>query len=588
MNRENEIINFNGKNTISLLCDRDASDADGDNIILMLLDYIYLVLYPDEYYSICDDMFFSQDKSEPLLGEKLFYEKFAERLKEILIKNPCFPRKFTAVIDTYYVDYVYRDIYYHHFSSKHLNMRRTPLRIFFFEGDCVKEVKNYCEEKLRKKWIGLTVIQPNKVLGRTLFNPKYFLPNGTAVRTAPYEFLLNGMKLSVNAFQYMMQDEEATTCAEVSLLNLLDYYATEYKEYNITLPADIEREERFTSIRAYPSGGMNARDILHAMVKKGFAPQQYKTNTLGQTIIKRYMYYYVESAVPFIAILDGNENQATHALVCVGHTQIMKEDLLEASCRKFIDLDKNTYCWLVDTADACKGIVTMDDNRMPYAILGFQTEESKSIGTTVTKFDSETQRVTPYKRINVLCVPLYKRVFLDAIQAEEIFSSLLLSEWGIYNVASRVADTVLQKKIMDKIPGKSQDQPLIRRIFLASSRTYSKERLKAFTEAIKNAVNSGTRKSLRAIREFYSNTAMPRFVWVCELYSIEGYFRNQIVGEILLDATAENGLNSLLLIHYPHLLARRQPDESINALSNFNVFMDWTGYRGFGGNLREV
>lgn len=120
MNRENEIINFNGKNTISLLCDRDASDADGDSIILMLLDYIYLVLYPDEYYSICDDMFFSQDKSEPLLGEKLFYEKFAERLKEILIKNPCFPRKFTAVIDTYYVDYVYRDIYYHHFSYNHL------------------------------------------------------------------------------------------------------------------------------------------------------------------------------------------------------------------------------------------------------------------------------------------------------------------------------------------------------------------------------------------------------------------------------------------------------------------------------------
>ena len=48
---------------------------------------------------------------------------------------------------------------------------------------------------------------------------------------------------------------------------------------------------------------------------------------------------------------------------------------------------------------------------------------------------------------------------------------------------------------------------------------------------------------------------MPKFIWVCEISTIELYKENKIIGEIIFDATA-NALDrfAFLSIHYPDFL----------------------------------
>jgi len=56
---------------------------------------------------------------------------------------------------------------------------------------------------------------------------------------------------------------------------------------------------------------------------------------------------------------------------------------------------------------------------------------------------------------------------------------------------------------------------------------------------------------------------LPRFIWVCELYTTNGYEREEAFGEIVLDATSASnrGHRSLLMMHYPKAIAIRNPNE---------------------------
>ena len=71
---------------------------------------------------------------------------------------------------------------------------------------------------------------------------------------------------------------------------------------------------------------------------------------------------------------------------------------------------------------------------------------------------------------------------------------------------------------------KESREDVIIRIFMASSRSFKK-------------ISYLKSKNIDT-RVFYSQIAMPRFIWVCELFRLEDYDNLQAFGEVVVDATS--------------------------------------------------
>ena len=101
-----------------------------------------------------------------------------------------------------------------------------------------------------------------------------------------------------------------------------------------------------------------------------------------------------------------------------------------------------------------------------------------------------------------MTVPLYKRMFLDAVDAASIMRSILQDEkYGI----DQWAGNYLEK-----------GEDVVMRIFMASSKSLKQYRVR-------------TLNSIYAKKAFVI-TPMPRFVWVCELYKVSEYAERNAFG----------------------------------------------------------
>ena len=90
------------------------------------------------------------------------------------------------------------------------------------------------------------------------------------------------------------------------------------------------------------------------------------------------------------------------------------------------------------------------------------------------------------------------------------------------------------------------------RIFMTSSRSLRKCRDEQFANGNEEA------------RAWYSTTVFPKFVWVCELSTVDSYSK-QVIGEIILDATssADAYADSLIIAFYPNCIFCRLPQDVI-------------------------
>ena len=116
-----------------------------------------------------------------------------------------------------------------------------------------------------------------------------------------------------------------------------------------------------------------------------------------------------------------------------------------------------------------------------------------------------------------------------------------------------------------------KDYPVIIRVYLASARGYTRFK----DETLSNIY-----------KVFYNSVVYPKFIWVCELSTIETFNNNKIIGEIILDATATplQPLDSVILVNYPYQIYLRKPNDSNGYLNdqikgyNFEQFVyvkDW-------------
>ena len=498
-------------------------------------------------------------ESEETLQEDSSYKILFSLLKRVHV--------FTAAIEEKYVDRIYRDSYYMHFSCKHGEYSRFCKRLFVFkgnvfEGTTVEKFFNLDAGELQKKFVGTIVIRPLREgkVGRSLINPYFMLENENIyLRYAKYSVAIYGMRFQINAFPFSMQDGETTTCAEITILNLMDYFSRKYSEYKSILPSEIVEivgENSFE--RTLPSRGLMYSTITKFFSEAGFDPRLYRQNVFtDMSQFKRVMHYYIESGIPVAVGVKINE-KTKHSIACIGHGRIHYENIgkkLYAICGS----EMENHIWIVDSADLCNNYITMDDGRAPYEDSEWRVEISHDM-------KKEDKCMLGNYEPEMLMVPLYKRMFLEAQGAYDICTSALAGgEVGIRKFCSEIG---------------TKENPVIIRLFMCSSRNFKQRRISNFSSANREA------------REIYAILRLPRFVWVCEIYDEDGYCENKALGEIVIDATSSpaDGTKGALLFHYPyHILYCQNNVKNVGRLfdedEEFNRVHTWEKFDGYDHNL---
>lgn len=465
---------------------------------------------------------------------------FNKSWMELLFHNLKFP--ITIVYEKNYVDKLFRDSYYTYFSSKHFEIDRTCGRLTIFEGNYVYKdfLNDILFDTLQQSIIGSVVLRPTKInaIGRTLLNPDKMHIGKMYVQRTKFEICLLGKLYTIWAYPFTSQDTETMSCAETSIWTMLEYYGTRYSEYRTILPSEILDElGNLSEERVLPSHGLDFRQKSGLLKKFGFHPRTYSKQIYGDDFRKLF-HYYVESGIPITLSLPG------HSVVCIGHAA--EEYRIENVASTIVN--ELNY---IDSSVFINKYVIIDDNNIPYSI-----EEYNHFSV----FDRE---------MSLFTVPLYKRIFFEANDAATVFDFLL----------KKVSSLIKWHINTYKLNYENRKNPLVKRIFLTSSRKYKKVR-------VTDAINFETKK-------FYSEILMPKFIWVCEIATYENYQSRKMLGEIVLDATAAryDHVNSTLLIRIGDVIGYRNPDEQ------FTVFNKRLKYRAEGfdiefklyeNNLKEV
>lgn len=468
------------------------------------------------------------------------------RIMYDLLKGKC---PLQILTEDHYVDRVYRDSFYLYFASKYKQYDRFCKRLFLFKELFEdKEFNDIPIEDLQRNFMGTIVVRPlgQGRIGRSLLNPFFFAPKDSCLRYAHYKVVLGGKELYIDAFPFSMQDTETTTCAEITIINMMDYFSRRYQNYSCALPSDIFRIiDRHGYERTLPTKGLRYSEISRVFNEMGFYPRLYFTETFtNKTQFMRNMHYYVESGIPVGIGFERVQTQELHAVTCIGHAKVnidIETIRTVANLRAISnDYSNGEDLCVVDTADLINDYIFMDDGQTPYKKYTWKSNDSQEDDSCFINEDSSLKdemlsgAVVPCMELKPknIMVPLYKRMFLEAQDAFEVFMrNLIHHEVGIWDF------------IPDK-DGKKQygteDNPLIVRIFLASSRHFRQVRLADMEDTSAAAM-------------VYRNVPFPKFVWVCEIYTPEGYCKDypSAIGEIVLDATAsKTDANSVIIRHY--------------------------------------
>lgn len=506
-------------------------------------------------YSMSDTGAIDTDIAKNYIGE---LEKLLTQL----------PRPYTIIQEMHHIDRSFRDTYYAYFSNQHFDVKRYSRRLSFIRGIIEADVFYSSNIEMQKEialnFMGACVINPlsTGVIGRTLIDPQFLISESDRpayIRVSNFKLHIYGKKLLVKAFPYRMQDEETMRCAEVTLLNLLEYYSNSYMDYRNVVPSEIlYMEQKHSHERVLPSRGTSYPVLTKILSEFGFSPRLYSLSAIEkynlsqvtqEDELKRLLHYYIESGIPVaLNLLPIGNNGAGHSMVCIGHGKANPDLIKKAKKHKWISWEHRNHCHpIIDSADFYDRYVIVDDNQPVYQVRPFNQLS-----------------LYPDMKVENIAVPLYKRMFLDASDASAIARTVLHHKQLGIDIWS---DGFLEPQ-----------EDVIIRLFMASSNSLKEYRSQTLMDMF--------------AREAYAMVPMPRFVWVCEIYRESDYNALNAFAEIVIDATSVPGrghnTRSLILMHYPHVLGIRFP-EQVEAEFNEMLELEEDGlFPGFRKNLRKI
>jgi hypothetical protein len=413
-------------------------------------------------------------------------------------------------IEAPYVDRIYRDAYYHFYSSKLDVYNRDCLRVSFFEQKIQNEMfyNHGGHETLKKSFVGFTVVRlmPNiQNPCRTALSPKAFKKHNFICELAPIKANVGGVKMEVKAFPFSSQDGECMTCAETAIWAVMEYYGNKYSELKLVLPSEIHKAFK-RSTRVLPSEGLTMSEIAAALTNFGFGSYLYaKDDDSSPDAFHKNLIYYIESGIPVILGLQ-NSNKIGHSVVAIGHETVSASEMLRRINLKISTGEGNK---IVDTAGIERNILLIDDNYPPYQLTTFDKPCSYY-----------TEDIFLKCTIEHFVVPLNHRIYLDARKASKLLTKVLEHQiigW--------------KKRSLHK------DKAVIKRIFLTSSNSYK-------SNILQSDMNIKLKELIQAL-------LLPKFIWIAELSMPDIYLENKACGLILLDATGSDTLKSIKMVLYP-------------------------------------
>lgn len=537
------------------------------NELIDLMILVQALLSGDESYIHCDE-----------------FESYMKELFELIkcIMTTCKDNginTISIVVEDGYVDRYYRDSYYLSLSSKHFDTKRNCVRLFLFEGDIndIDYRRNYSSSnnnRLAKRCIGFISLSPFRGcnISRALLSPKYLMPEdklkGAVIRIGEYPCTMYGRRLRVKAFPYMKQDAETISCAEVTALLITDYYSLMYQEYHMALPSEIIRiSGNYISQRVTPSNGMRYDQLSHVLKDLRFSPYIFEYN---QDTINDYhfiLHSYLDSSIPVAIHLSGIDDyrSSDHSVLCIGFTD---DDISIKECKITIQLANNVNghdTYIIETSNLHSEYIVMDDNDIPYRILKLEIVNSiyDNGRYANSRFSRNAYPIMKWSESNKqaiirdMIMPLNRRMNMLAPDAKAIFMQIISGSLGIVSCLDRPAWNGVVSTCLDNIiPGSTDSNPIIARIFMATSNSFKQKRT--------NDINSDCHE----MRRLYAELKLPRFIWVCELFSRKSYEEGLAIGEIVLDATSSglDAFSSMIMLHYPGIIITRLPNEQYNLM----------------------
>ena len=438
-----------------------------------------------------------------LVAEFDITENFAKLLFEKKIKSHIEKLKDSIylVAETNYIDRVYRDSYYHYYSSKLVAYKRNCIRISFFDTEIVAEDFRLEEkrEKLQKSYLGFFVLRPIEphVVGRSIISPNALKATNFEICTTTYQNTVNTVKLTVDAFPHSSQDTETISCAETTLWAIMEYFSNRYADYKPLLPSKIIKTlNKVTSERQVPSKGLNIQQMSFALKEYGFGTRIYSRSQYPNEF-DRLISCYAESGIPIIIAMEDFAGIG-HALLCIGHETVKDNhiDALKAhdfkpGLLKDKAIAKNIILYDFDSVE--KQFIFIDDNQPVY--------QAALLSNPAAHYMAAWHNC----KITHFIVPLYTKIYLEAYEAKNFIARFLINGPEPLNNKSDI----------------------LLRTYLASSRSF-KDNL---------ATNASFSPDLKDI---ILELAMPKFIWIAEISSKDLIKQKKANGLIIIDATEAN------------------------------------------------
>jgi hypothetical protein len=401
-----------------------------------------------------------------------------------------------CIIEYPYVDKMFRDTFYHYYSSKLELIPRNSIRISFFDIEIKKE--DFQDEETIKKfqtnnnYLGFLTLRPTfpKVIGRSGISPNAKKNSIFFCCKTNLDVTVNHIRFRVKCFPHSSQDNQTITCAETTIWSLYEYLGNRYPEFKPIYPSTIHQIlQRYSYKRLMPSEGLTAEQVTFVVRELGLGAMIYSRNKYPidfDTLIS----IYVESGIPLIAVLSDEHKTIGHAVNIIGRQQIDCKSVISQNPEK-ITCESDSYINVIDFNKMPLEYIFIDDNHCPY--------QQASLANPC-KYYSEAKWHNCI--ITNIIVPLYPKIYLEATRARHNFLKYLVnSKIGIKDTES-----------------------IIIKLFLASSRSY-KEHL---------ALNKSVNPNIKAL---FLNRVMPKFIWVGEVSKSTSYERGICDGIILQDAT---------------------------------------------------
>lgn len=498
------------------------------------------------------------DKIKPYMIDTTYYDSddkeghFEEKelfcsIIEMILKSAGIV---TVIVESNHIDSDYTDTYYNYFSGLHFQPIKYCKRFSFFQGKILPQwfLEEELHKNLQNQLIGTMVIRPLKYgfIGRTLLDPvkirKSSSENNIYLRTATFRQHILGVEFTIDAFPFCSQDSSFMTCAEITVLNLMEYYAMRYHSYKSILPSDIKKlSQEYQYERVTPSEGLNYLVVSKILSEFGFSPRIYNRESIKiyplvgddrENEIKRIMHYYVESGIPVAVNVepDKGDFRGGHSLLCIGHSgELEKKRAKRYAMRRMQDEHE-----LINSADFYTKYCVIDDHQRPYEARRYE-------------------QISTFKKMKIsnLAVPLYKKMYLEAKYAYDIF----------YQIFHDVTLGLTSWNIPEEYLG--GNEAVVMRIYQASSRNYKAFKIDAYDNG------HFSRKNEIALLE------LPQFVWCCEFFSYSQYMNEdrRAFANIILDATAspkQDYIGAVIAIETVDKIFKKEKSE-LNGLAEFSL-----------------